>query len=286
MLTGTTLDLTPFGVILQGIGWLYWLFVITALGFVVFKIKGRTKKIVCIVLVLGITVTPTVYLGWKRYQHEQVAKAKLDVAMARFNELCKNAGEKIYRTVDDVEGIQLLNIRGEDGPRGMSNPIWPDAGLLDESGGEWYIRNFLMWEHHEDKRSLRGYLNEDVSELPGYQYVDVTKKDGTTLRYQFIKSNGLKLSLDPIQGQLARYAVSYVNHIDPDDRKKWIAGTTVFITDTLSKEKIAEKTWYVVDRGQGSTAGFRAPWGYAQMCPNESGHGMYATRFFVDQMRV
>ena len=46
MLTGTPLDLTPFGAVLQSIGLLYWLIVIGAIALVLIKVKGRIAKVI------------------------------------------------------------------------------------------------------------------------------------------------------------------------------------------------------------------------------------------------
>lgn len=44
MNTGTPLDLTPFGSVLQGIGLLYWLTVLAAVTLVLWKVKGLLPK--------------------------------------------------------------------------------------------------------------------------------------------------------------------------------------------------------------------------------------------------
>jgi len=54
----------------------------------------------------------------RAYIREQQAKqdefqARYDKAKAIFDERCKTAGEKIYHTVEDIEGITLLNVPQE-----------------------------------------------------------------------------------------------------------------------------------------------------------------------------
>jgi hypothetical protein len=213
---------------------------------------------------------------------ERYAKAK-----ALFDERCKTAGEKIYRTVEDVDGVLLLNLRADDRVANEANPDWPDAGLPNEAGGLEYIANFLKWEQHQDKRNPRGYLNNARSELPGYQYVDVKNEDGAINRYTLSdpgNQDSDKLSKMTLKGKPARYAVAFVNVMNPTDRAMWVAGTTVTIIDTQNDEVIATSTWYALEPGQGSRAGFRQPWRFAQTCPGLRGSAARSpTRFFVDQ---
>lgn len=278
-MTGTPLDLSPFGAILSGIGYLYWLLAIGALALVLFKPKRKRDKGIGAVLVLLVFGWLPANEGWARYKTQQ----KLNVAMARFEERCKTAGEKIYRTVENVDGVLLTNVRPKAKPSDRSDPNWADAALPDEYLGESYVLTFLYWEHHEDKRSMRGFLSNTPSPLPGYKFVDRPIEDGRYVRNVFEPSSN-KLIESPIGGALARYAVSFENFVDPEDRKLWIAGTKVMVTDTSTKEVLAEKIWYSVEPGQGSTAGFRAPWGFAKTCPLHIGWSGGSTRFFVDQV--
>lgn len=215
-------------------------------------------------------------------------KARYEAAKALFDERCKSAGQKIYKSVDNVEGVLLLNLRANDRTKNEANPNWPDAGLPNEYGGEDYIANFLAWEHHQDKRSPRGYLNQTPSDLPGYRYVDVKDAEGVMWRYTLRKEGEVgypKLAKVELKEMSARYAVSFANLIDPEDRKKWVAGTTVTVVDTRTSEVLAQATWYSFEPGQGSTANYRQPWRFAKSCPELRGEQERApTRFFVDQV--
>ena len=279
-MTGTPLDLTPFGALLKGIGLIYWM--LAALG-LWWALRGsspwRTKLLRAIPVVLLFGFFPG-RLAWERHQ----SRSRLDASMALFHDRCKTAGERITRTVENVDGILLTNVRPKAEPLDLSAPNWPDAALPHESREDWYIRNFLFWEHHEDKRSARGYLNEQPSDLPGYRFVDVKSEDGKVNRYRLKKSERAELSRELVNGPHARYAVSFVNMIDPADRDKWVAGTKVLITDTATTEVIAEHTWFSIEPGQGNTAGFRTPWAFALTCPKQEGWGGGTTRFFVDQV--
>lgn len=209
---------------------------------------------------------------------------QLQAAMARFEEKCKTAEEKIYRTIDNVEGILLENVRPKAQSGAQSDPNWPDAGLPKESQGDWYIKSFLFWEHHEDKRNMRGYLDGSPSAIPGFKFVDVKYQDGKFQRLRLENDRSSNLIAEPIKTSPSRYAVAFENFLDPNDRKLWIAGTKVSIIDTQNNELIAEKTWYSIEPGQGSTVGSRSPWFFAKTCPIHIGTSDGQTRFFVDRV--
>ena len=64
---------------------------------------------------------------------------------AIFEELCKTAGEKIYRTADNVEGVTLLRVWNEEVIR-SEDKLWKYTGLGNQDGYEDYIKGFLEWE--------------------------------------------------------------------------------------------------------------------------------------------
>ncbi len=111
-------------------------------------------------------------------------------ARALYEEKCRTvAGEKIYRTVLDVEGIVLLKVRPEAGGREWADLMWPGAAFALESRADEYITTFLGYEQSSREGvpvtpDRRGYINtnyvpENASNLPGYRYVDVIdEKDG------------------------------------------------------------------------------------------------------------
>lgn len=249
--------------------------------------RGRTwqlKVFYVVVIVLGFASPMLPGIVKQREYKQKYAKAK-----AVFDERCKTAGEKIYRTVDDVEGVLLLNVRSDNKDRiaNEANPNWSDAGLPNEMPGESYIATFLQWEHHEDRRNPRGYLNYARSNLSGYRYVDVKSESNDFYRYALVdpgNPDSSKLSKVVLSGKPARYAVSFINIVEPNDRAMWVAGTTVNVTDTQTGAILATSTWYSFESGQGSKAGGRQPWRLARTCPGWRGWDGARTRMFVDQV--
>jgi hypothetical protein len=289
--------------------WSYRLLFVVALWFVLKKGKNWKWKFGGAMAVIVLFTAPI----WPIWLEKNDYKNRYAKAKAVFDERCKTAGEKIYRTVDDVDGILLLNVRPPSKISNYYDPNWPDAGLPREADGDFYIRTFLSWEHqrlpyswNEKKLSpqssyqarplWRGYLNSsptdtstDTVTYSGFTYVDVKGLDGEIFRYRFVHSNNkyvkYELLREPLQGKSARYAVSYQNIVEPSDRAHWVAGTTVIVTDTVTHEIIAEKTWYAFEPGLGSQTTARTPWISSTIqCPKLSGPSSGSTRYFVDRV--
>ena len=285
------ISLTWIPELLRGAVWIYLLLWASMVALALWLPPTLGYKLATTVMALAVGGALPAYfaLSIKRTNDEQrpiveERKARYAAAMARFEERCKSAGEKVYRTVEDVEGVLLLNVRPRKTPSVYADAYWSDAAMPDESSGDDYVRMFLYWEQRNDDRVSRGYLNYSHSEFPGYRFVDVMAANGGFERVRLEKAESTKLISEALKSKPARYAISFENFIDPEDRKLWVAGTKVTITDTSNNEVLAEKTWYVVEPGQGNTSGFRSPWAFAKSCPAHLGRSNGQTRFFVDQV--
>ncbi len=186
---------------------------------------------------------------------------RYDPAKARFDQLCQNAGEKIYRTAENVDGILLLKVRGDDekyqdsfyNPR--KDQMWEDAAIESESKREEYVTSFLPY-----------YSSVH------YDNVDVLQKDGSIIRYSSHWSRYAKpFDQEVNPSRPARYAVTYENDVSWENRKHWIAGTTIKIIDTQTNELMAEKTMYVFvpELGYSKFEQNPNPWGRGERCPRE-----------------
>jgi hypothetical protein len=86
----------------------------------------------------------------KAEEEEKAALARK--ARALYEEKCRTvAGEKIYRTVPDVDGIVLLKVRPEAGGREWADLMWPGAAFALESSADRYVTTFLADEHAPEK---------------------------------------------------------------------------------------------------------------------------------------
>jgi len=114
---------------------------------------------------------------------------------ALFDEKCRTvAGEKIYRTVPDVEGVLLLKVRPKAGDREWADKMWPGAAFAVEPTGDGFLNTFLGAEVPLGHPPGSPYFGKPISEemrgsitpkapkdlrpidRPGYRYVMSSKK--------------------------------------------------------------------------------------------------------------
>ena len=260
----TTYDLRHF---LEGLAILfaigYWGTMLLLLWFLVRfaykKPKQNAGKILsgsltaATILMLFVWIIPKQFGPSKEeIQAQEEWDRKYKEAEAVFNEQCKTAGEKIYRTVDNVEGIMLLKVP----PKSTvsvdaqnRDPMWDNAALQASEGKE-FIGDFL------------GLYGGSY-----YNYVDVLQPNHSDIIRYSGKDFPLNQSLNPRHP--ARYAVTFENNVDPKLRRHWVAGATIRIIDRQTDEVIAEKTTYAFEKGLGGTGGARMPWAFAISCENK-----------------
>ena len=212
----------------------------------------------------------------KAAEKEAEWRKRYEPAKARFDRLCQNAGEKIYRTADNVDGILLLKVRGDDEKyqsnryNPLKDQMWEDAAVQSESRRENYIKSFLP-------------SRSNVF----YSYVDVLQKNQSVIRYMAWSKNGswiVDKQTNP--HPRARYAVTYENDISWENRKHWIAGTTIKVIDTKTNELMAEKTMYafVPELGYSKFEQNPNPWGRGMRCP--SGESEFEQRTVTFAIKV
>ncbi len=225
-------------------------------------------------------------LGGCQSTQVKAQNERLATAQAIFDERCKKAGVTIHRTVDDVEGIFLMKVR----PEGINygNQFKLDDPYGSDLGGDGYIMSFT-----------RGSFQANTSGTPakgspprlGYPYVEaIDPEDGKRYRYtgsvkDVVKTSSIigggdgrtkftirEFTLDrvPATGEKPRYGLTYKDISTHKDREYWIAGSSLRVIDLKINEVIAERIGYMMDYGQGSRAGGRAPWLFAadNACPN------------------
>lgn len=247
------------------------------------------------------TATPTTPATMTPMQRAQAGKAL-------WEEKCRTvAGEKIYRTVDNVEGLLLMKIRTSGSSGGWEDPNWPGAAFAREGAADEYIKSFLGYEHSSIgspvSKDRRGYIGTDFqpnnpSNLPGYRWVDVIdEKDGKRWRYtgrweepwqhdkNYLKGY-IKFYLDktPAPDPAPRYGVTFDDHVIPEERALGMASSTIKVIDLKTNEVMGELTRYAV-RGTLSKAN-PSPWLTAYRCPDHAVGTGAATRKFVDQVLI
>jgi hypothetical protein len=193
-------------------------------------------------------------------------------AQRLFKLRCESAGGRIKRTVDNVDGIFILKLRPEHVNFGDQYAL--DDPYGSDVGGEGYLQTFLRGTY--DDRFSGALPSQKVtrSMLPsGFSFVEAIRPNG--IRYRFTgrieepwlqdKSylKGYKrfvMDSEPAAGPAPRYGVDFRDISTTEDRKLWIAGSSLQVIDLHTKEVIAERVGYMIDPAQGVTSGGRSPW--------------------------
>lgn len=247
----------------------------------------------------------------------EAAQAQMAQGKALFEEKCRTvAGEKIYRKVENVEGIVLLKVRPERGDKELSDRMWPGAAFARESTGDWYITSFLGYEHSSSQKGepvatqRRGYITpeyrpDNPSNLPGYRYVDVIdEKDGKRYRYTGSTKEVTRISSILIGGDgkpfrtkafvlekttapdpSPRYGVTFEDHVIPEERMLGLASSTVKVLDLQTGEVLGEMIRYAWSPS-GPSRTNPVPWLTAYRCPDHAVGTGEASRKFVDQILI
>lgn len=272
------LELSGFKPLFAAAGNLYLLLMLSGVLLALWKGKTWPRKLIYAIVVVALflaPIAPDIYRGYE--YRNRLAKAN-----ALFDERCKTAGEKIYRTVDGVEGILLLKVRQYD--PAQSDPMMAGAAAAHESYGDYYIRSFLLFERESTTSGARELIEDRTrSALNGYRYVDVVDQaDGK--RYRYTLNANTDVVREVTTPPAPRFGVTFNDIVDAGEREHWIAGNIVTVVDLKTEEVLGEFTGYVMDPGQGSRAGQRTPWLFAVGCNKKTGYGRDGSRLFVDQV--
>lgn len=243
---------------------------------------------------------------------------------ALWEEKCRTvAGEKIFRKVENVEGLLLMKVRPQAGTREWADPMWPGAAFALEARTDEYITTFLGYEEAfgQDRKPRvitpknRGYINTTAKpgpiNLPGYRYVDVIdEKDGKRYRYtgsekvvgrKDTNALGVQMALQrdpnydlnvyrwtldksPALDPAPRYGVTFEDHVIPEDRALGVASSTVKVLDLQTGEVLGKMIRYAWSVPASSAN--PNPWLTAHKCPGHAEAAESATRMFVDQILI
>ncbi|MCP5268788.1 MAG: hypothetical protein H6943_07095 [Zoogloeaceae bacterium] len=245
--------------------------------------------------------------------------ARIKEAEAVYKERCeKVAGIRIYKTVPDVEGVLLMKVRPARGDRELADPNWPGAAFGREFYGDSYIRTFLGYEYPAQgpiDSKHRGYITTDnrPGGLPGYRWVEVIdpkdgqryryagsekvvgKKDATAYNVQLALKkdpnydlNVYRWSLDKVPSPSPtppRYAVTFEDHVIPEERALWLASSTVKVLDLQTNDVLGEMTRYAMSYIHAPRQSM--PWLRHSICPEMNATSdAQSTRIFVDEILI
>ena len=234
------------------------------------------------IAVMAVFIVPIAKVDMQQKQENAVKHEKFLAAKAVFDARCKDAGYKIYRTVDNVEGVTLLKVWPRE--KRKTDQMWEYAGLPDAYGEDSYIQGFLLWRKWDYKIndfSLggQGFARNKPNIPPkadeinrykyfnGFQYVDVLQNQ-TYQRYQFKDLYYLDEIATTVIKKPSRYTVEFENPILPEERKIWIATTKAFVKDSKTGELLGEAAWHSFHGPQGEIKySGTGVWDRAKVCP-------------------
>lgn len=192
-------------------------------------------------------------------EHERFVE---DVAYVK--DLCaKQGGTKIYRTVENVQGVFQMKARNPDpegqyrdqygmvDPWGMAMGDTDYADFLSTRGrGYWYFEQQPGFGKPDGPPYRRTYLYP-TGLRAGDVYPGTDFKDDAELKQRLITVSRLR----------SRYGYIIEDLSTPEMRKRWIAGGRIRIVDLQTKEVLAETVGYfraigpaAKDRWSGSSA--------------------------------
>ncbi|PKD40276.1 hypothetical protein CWO84_11840 [Methylomonas sp. Kb3] len=281
-------------------------------------LRERRYRYLAVVLELTVLlVLPTGYFANHRSQKQQAIDTKLATmtkALDRYHELCKGAGEKIYRSVDDVDGVFLMKLEFDESSGISQYSIdakspYESLGDFDKSGlykndhavgymsFDGYIASFLRDKAISDRFPIEDVKN--IKPLPAFRYVEaIDPSDHRRYRYtgswQKVDTNdwdrwrklirkwgyipremlepvdwidGVRvefvLSREPAGNPPPRYGVTYDDLETPEERKMWIAGSSLKVIDLGTGELLGQRIGYLHDGGGGASGSSRQPWAHA-----------------------
>lgn len=256
--------------LLQAAGIGFVLLALIGIGLALWLPKKWWGKLLA-VLAVGFVIAIPIYKVIQDNHQQQVVvddyKERLAKAQALFDERCKTAGEKIYKTVDKVEGMLLVKVRPS--KINLSDQYAMDDPYGRDFGGDEYLASFLQGRNSDGTFTQRHKLNT-------YKFVEVEDEVKKIInRYEAVQMSSqagvpyLKLKVSQVTTRSARYGVDWADLSTKEDRDHWIAGSSLKIIDLTANQVIAERIGFMFDRGLGDQSGGRSPWAYAeyQACP-------------------
>lgn len=213
---------------------------------------------------------------------EEFAKYR-EAAWAHFRRRCvENAGERIFRTVEDVRGVFLLKPRRRPTEYELGDQFWADDPYGHDGHGRVEIVSYLADLDGNGIPTVRRTARS------GYEFVEMNASGGGVIQYRRDDPR-TRPTEQRLRRPESRYGITWTDVSTAQDRHYWIAGGKLQIVDISNGAVLAERIGYLLEAGFGSTSSGRRPWLFARLhyseraCPAFRRHA-YINREFVEKV--
>lgn len=252
--------ITAMGIV-QIIIFLIFLLPILALVLAYTLPKTNRRKMIAVLIVLVPIVGFPTYWWWENKQVQKTDQAYTEKVHLLFKSSCRKAGEFIYRTIENIDGILLFSPRQNDHNKEY---------LKGEHGVDYIDRKFDIESFFQtpiqDENKYPEALGKDEenfrNKYRGYRYIEVIDPvDGKRYRYTGKFDEPWKRNPHSLEGHRVfvlektpvsvlstpqpRYGVTYEDISTPEERKYWVTGSSLKIIDLQTNGIIAERIIYL-----------------------------------------
>lgn len=221
------------------------------------------------------------------------------VAVQYFNHLCATeAGEWIFKTVQNVEGLYFARPQGQPTSDTLTDPYGPEMPwiqriflLTGESlhwQGAWFIEppnyNYRFVEQPRRNVKWQAGITEPYVRLFGYTRERALNPNGQP---SDVWKDKTPMRVIGVSRREARYGYTWRGLTRPHDREHGIAGGEVLIYDLQTKEVLALRRQFLIARQNPRGEG-QAMWEIAAQCakPPRIGIGGEFTQFALDVLQT
>lgn len=220
------------------------------------------------------------------------------VASQYFSHLCSNeAGEWIFKTVKDVEGLYFARPQGAPASGVLADRYGPEMPWIQRlfvlqgdkahDWGTWFIQppiyNYRFVEQPQRNVKWQAGINQPYIRLSGYTRGFFVREGQVVAAW----NEKTPMQVDGIVQPSARYGYTWRGIVRPLDRKNGIAGGEVIIYDLRTKEVLAVRRQFLITgriaRGPGDAA-----WEVAASCriPGANTVGLEFKQFSFDVLQT
>ncbi|KAL0630466.1 hypothetical protein Q9L58_010687, partial [Maublancomyces gigas] len=161
--------MSGFDVLFAVAGHVYLLFALACICIALWKGKTGARKAIYALLVLALFMAPITPGIYRTFEYQN----RLAKAQVLFQERCKTAGERIYRTATDVDGVFVINPRTE-------NINYDQQFKLDDpygyaGTGENYLKMFVR-----GRPTIPTKIGDQLSpnNVVSYSFVEIADETG------------------------------------------------------------------------------------------------------------